>query len=368
MTQPVWSQSNLHAAGAGATRRVSKDEAGHDSPIVALVRGQFVEDQLAECLDLAGGGVPERLWTASLSGPLLELLGRPGKAFRSRLVEVAYEVSRERRSEVPPMPQELPLIVEMLHCGSLIVDDIEDDSEERRGGPSLHRVVGLPLALNAGNWLYFAPHRVLEAMKLPAGVELELRRAIDRAVLRCHYGQALDLGTRLGGLAQREVRDVVSTSTRLKTGSLLELAAELGGIAASAEPELRGELSRFGRAYGVALQMLDDVSGLYDPRRRHKGHEDLRLGRPTWPWAWLAERLDEVSYSRLQHRARAVERGEQPVEELASALSRELGSTPYRAIHQQLWQALERLELHVGSRRRLDPLAEEIERLEHAYG
>jgi len=369
MTQPVWSQSNVHTACGSATRRASEvGKPAHESPIVELVRGQFSEHQLSACLDLRGERVPERLWTAALSGPLVELLGRPGKAFRSRLVEVAYEVGRERGAAPSSMPSQLPLLVEVLHAGSLIVDDIEDDSEERRGGPSLHRVVGVPLALNAGNWLYFVPHSLLEEMQLEPQIELELRRALDRNVLRCHYGQALDLGARLGGLAQREVADVVSASTRLKTGSLLELAAELGAIAAGARAELRTELARFGRAYGVALQMLDDVSGLYDARRRHKGHEDLRLGRPTWPWAWLAQRLDEVSYSRLQHRARAVERGEQPVEELATALCRELGTTPYRAIHQQLWRAFEGLEQHVGNRRRLDPLAEEIERLEHAYG
>ncbi len=369
MTQPVWSQRNGKARSESATRRANEvGEPARESPMLDLLRAQFSEPSLTKCLDLHEERVPERLWTASLLGPLLELMGRPGKAFRSRLVEVAYEVGRERNAQPAPMPERLPLLVEILHAGSLIVDDIEDDSQERRGGPALHRLVGLPLALNAGNWLYFLPHSVLEDMHLEPATELELRRAIDRNVLRCHYGQALDLGARLGSLAQREVSDVVSSSTRLKTGSLLELSAELGAIAGAAAPELRAELSRFGRAYGVALQMLDDVSGLYDPGRLHKGHEDLRLGRPTWPWAWLAARLDEVSYSRLQHRARAVERGEQSVEELAAALCRELGASPYRAIHRQLWRALERLEQHVSSRLKLDPLVEEIERLEHAYG
>ncbi|HYQ15445.1 MAG TPA: polyprenyl synthetase family protein, partial [Polyangiaceae bacterium] len=253
-------------------------------------------------------------------------------------------------------------------AGSLIVDDIEDDSERRRGGLALHRLVGVPLALNAGNWLYFLPHSVLERMKLDAAVELELRRVLDRGVLRCHYGQALDLGVRLGSLGQREVHDVVSLSTRLKTGSLLELAAELGGVAAGAPPALFCELSKFGRSYGVALQMLDDLSGLYDERRCHKGYEDLSLGRPTWPWAWLSRRLDELSYSRLQHRARQVERAELPAEELAAALRKELGAMPYRAIHRQLADALARLERHVEHPQRLAPLVEEIERLEQAYG
>lgn len=336
-----------------------------ESPLVGLIRAEFSEPRLEHCLDLGGERVPERLWSASLSGPLLELLGRPGKEFRSRLVEVAYHVAS--REQTPPMPEELPLLVEVLHAGSLIVDDIEDDSRERRGRPALHLMVGVPLALNAGNWLYFLPHNLLERMSLSPAVELELRRVLDRGVLRCHYGQALDLGARLGSLTQREVHDVVSLSTRLKTGSLLELAAELGGVAAGADPRLLRELARFGRTYGVALQMLDDVSGLYAERRRHKGHEDLLLGRPTWPWAWLSRRLDEVSYSRLQHRAREVERGELAAEELGKALRKELGATPYRAVHRYLADALSRLERHVDDARFLHPLVEEIERLEQAY-
>ncbi len=360
MTQSVWSQDSTPESGERSA------EATDETPLTRLIRGEFSEQRLAATLDLGPERVPERLWTASLSGPLCELLNRPGKEFRSRLVEVAYHASRDCSSQ--PMPELLPLVVEILHAGSLIVDDIEDDSKYRRGKPALHLVVGVPLALNAGNWLYFLPHNVLEQMALAADVELELRRVIDRGVLRCHYGQALDLGVPLGTLAQREVHDVVSLSTRLKTGSLLELAAELGAAAAGASPQLRAELGLFGRNYGVALQMLDDVSGLVEERRAHKGHEDLVNGRPTWPWAWLSRRLDEVSYSRLQHRAREVERRELHPEALAKALRKELGGSPYQSIHGQLSRAFARLERHVESRRLLDPLADEIERLEHAYG
>ena len=358
MSQTVWSPA---AAPCGSGRSAL---CHGEPPLARLIRAEFSDERLNATLDLGAERVPERLWATALQGPLLELLGRPGKEFRSRLVEVAYQASCDGSA---PMPEQLPLLVEMLHAGSLIIDDIEDSSTVRRGKPALHLMVGVPLALNAGNWLYFLPHSVLEQLALPAEVELQVRRVLDRGVLRCHYGQALDLGVRLGTLAQREVHDVVSLSTRLKTGSLLELAAELGAVAAGAPAKLRAELGEFGRNYGMALQMLDDASGLYEERRAHKGHEDLLNGRPTWPWAWLSRRLDEVSYSRLQHRAREVERRDLHPEALAEALCKALGGSPYRSIHAHLNAAFARLERHVGSRRLLDPLAEEIERLEHAY-
>ena len=358
MSQTVWSP-------AEAPDSCERSAPGHsETPLARLIRAEFSDERLTATLDLGAERVPERLWATALQGPLLELLGRPGKEFRSRLVEVAYQASCDGSA---PMPEQLPLLVEILHAGSLIIDDIEDGSSVRRGKPALHLMVGVPLALNAGNWLYFLPHSVLEQLALPAEIELQVRRVLDRGVLRCHYGQALDLGVRLGTLAQREVHDVVSLSTRLKTGSLLELGAELGAVAAGASSPLRAELGEFGRNYGMALQMLDDASGLYEESRAHKGHEDLLNGRPTWPWAWLSRRLDEVSYSRLQHRAREVERRDLHPEALAEALCKALGSSPYRAIHAHLNAAFARLERHVGSRRLLDPLAEEIERLEHAY-
>ena len=359
MSQTVWSPTDA-VPGSGE----QSVNLPHETPLSRLIQAEFADERLSQTLDLRSERVPHRLWSTALEGPLLELLSRPGKEFRSRLVEVAYHASC---SGDAAMPEQLPLLVEILHAGSLIIDDIEDGSTHRRGKPALHQVVGVPLALNAGNWLYFLPHSVLERLGLPANVELQVRRVLDRGVLRCHYGQALDLSARLSGLAQREVPEVVSLSSRLKTGSLLELAAELGCAAAGAPAALRAELGEFGRSYGVALQMLDDVSGLFEERRAHKGHEDLLNGRATWPWAWLARQLDEVSYSRLQHRAREVERRDLHPELLAKALRKALGDAPYRTIHAHLNQAFARLERHVVSCHLLAPLAEEIERLEHAY-
>jgi len=337
-----------------------------ESALARLIRSEFEEPVLSRTLDAKERQVHERHWRASLSGPLLELLARDGKCFRSRLMQVAYALAAGGAAK--PLPENLALLVEVLHTGSLIIDDIEDGSEHRRGQPTLHLLVGLPLALNAGNWLYFLPQRLLEPLQLEPRVELALRRVIDRAILRCHYGQALDLGVRLDSLSQAEVFDLVSLSTRLKTGSLFELAAEVGAIAGGASPELQAALSSFARSYGVALQMLDDASGLYQARRAHKGHEDLLNCRPTWPWAWLAQSQDELGYSRLQHQAQAVARAELPAETLAAAMRRHLGDAPHRAVQLELAAAFERLQSQVQARELLAPLAEELTRLEKAYG
>ncbi len=138
--------------------------------------------------------VPLELWERALFGPAREFLTRPGKEIRSRLVETGWLLCGGAPGAHPP---ELPWLVEILHAGSLIVDDIEDGSPERRGAPALHELVGLPLALNTGNWLYFWPLVLIERLGLPESRALALYRETSRVLVGCHQGQALDLSVRV---------------------------------------------------------------------------------------------------------------------------------------------------------------------------
>ena len=309
--------------------------------------------------------VPQRLLDRALFDPLSRASRRPGKEFRARLSGICWELGGGEGTA----PRELGLIVEALHLGSLIVDDIEDESECRRGLPCLHQLeqVGLPLALNAGNWLYFWPGAVLSRAGFEAPVELMLRRAIDRAVLRCHYGQALDLSVRVAELRQREVADVVFATTRLKTGSLMELAAELGATAAGAEPESVAVLAELGAELGVALQMLDDLTGICVERRRDKGREDLVLGRPTWVWAWLAGHCDRLSYLRFRGMLEAVQRGQVDPLFFAEQLAEQIGEVGRAAVRERLGKTLRRVKERFAGAPVLSELTREFERLE-AYG
>jgi geranylgeranyl pyrophosphate synthase len=329
----------------------------------ALLDREFSEERLSATLDLESP-LPEQLWDRALSGPLRAMACRPGKEFRRQLVAIGWQLSGAR-GEPPP---ELPGIVEALHLGSLIVDDIEDGSASRRGGPSLHLLVGTPLALNAGNWLYFLPGLLVSRLELPRTRELPLRRAIERSVLRCHYGQALDLSTRVTELRQRDVANVVATTTRLKTGSLTELAATLGGLAAGAAPEVVGALATMGRDFGVALQMLDDLTGLTSIERCHKGHEDLLAARPTWPWAFLAEHVDEVAYQRLRSLAEEVVSRDLHPETPAEPLREQVASIGFSAIRTHLRRTRDKLSEAIGEPEGFAALAAEMERLERFDG
>ncbi|HVJ21470.1 MAG TPA: polyprenyl synthetase family protein [Polyangiaceae bacterium] len=331
--------------------------------LAALLTREFESENLA--LELAGSpALPQRLWQRALCGPLCEMASRPGKELRAQLVEAGWRMAGGGGE----LPAELPAIVEALHLGSLIVDDIEDDSARRRGGVALHRAIGVPLALNAGNWLYFLPGALLGRLALPPMNELLLRRDIDRAVRLCHYGQALDLSVSVTELRQRDVASVVLATTRLKTGSLTELAIRLGASAAGAAPEKVGILGRFGSDFGVALQMLDDLGGLVSEKRSHKGHEDLLQARPTWPWAWLAEQADAVAYLRLRALGDSVVARELHPEHLAEQLRGLLAESGLATVRAKLLAAREAVRSSLGDVPGSSLLDEAADCLEHLYG
>lgn len=316
----------------------------------------------ASALDEA---VPAEVWRRALIGPAEMFLSRPGKRLRTMLVETAWQLAGNATAN--EFPERLALIVELLHAGSLIIDDVQDGSELRRGAPALHHAVGVPLAINTGSWMYFWALAEIRELGLPPAQELAAHRAAATTLVRCHQGQALDLATTITDLAIHDVARVVDAVTRLKTGELCKLAAQLGALAAGAAPPVTQALARLGENVGIALQMLDDLGSLASPSRRDKAREDLRGARPTWPWAWLAER-DRFAWARCIKSARAVVKGLETPDRLADLLVAEIGTFGRAQIHACLATALDDVRAVVGPEAVTGQLAAELQRMEDSYG
>ncbi|MET0283272.1 MAG: polyprenyl synthetase family protein [Polyangiales bacterium] len=303
----------------------------------------------------AHGVDPERLERA-LHAPLREFLARPGKAFRARLIEGCHRLAGG--DDAPSAALEA---IELLHAGSLIVDDIQDDAETRRGGPALHRLIGTPRALNAGNWLYFEALSRLDTLELPLPRARALDRQAHRCLLRCHEGQALDLSLRVSELRSAELPALVQFVSALKTGALMGFAAELGATAAGADEALVRALAAFGERVGVALQMLDDLGSVACSARAHKGLEDLQGQRPSWVWAWASEALDELAYKQL---LKLLERSE--LEELRQRLAPAVEPLGRARVHTALEEAF--AALPSAPWRVVEAMRAELARLENSYG
>jgi len=335
-------------------------------PLTAPPPAAAVADPLADLLAAAAvppPGVPRRLWVKSLAGPLREYLARPGKRFRGRLVTLAWRLGG--RTDDPPPG--LPLAVELLHAGSLIVDDIEDGSLQRRGRAALHRLVGLPVALNAGNWLYFAPATLLSAAAPSPAVELRLHRAAAAAIRVCHEGQALDLAARVGDLHPDELGPVALAVSERKTGGLMGLAAELGAAAGGADAATTDAAAAFGVRLGVGLQMQNDLAELTGAAGPLKHPEDLVHGRVTWPWVWAAERLPAAAFDALQVRGAKLADGHGDAAALARDLRAALGPDPARPARDWLADAVRHLAAVAPAGPALAEVRAEVARLERKY-
>jgi geranylgeranyl pyrophosphate synthase len=310
----------------------------------------------------AAAGVPAATWRDALLEPLREFLCRPSKGVRARLLELGFRVG----GGIGAPPRELPLLVEILHAGSLIIDDIEDDSAARRGAATMHRRYGVPVALNAANWLYFWAQALLGRTPLDDAARLEAYGRLAECLMRAHEGQALDLTVRVDELAQVEVPEVVQAIMGLKTGSLLGLAMALGAVAAGAPAAARDAIDAFGREAGIALQMLDDLSGLLNPGRRAKAIEDLRLGRATWVWSSLARDLDPEAYEPLRAALAEVRAGA-PAEPLVERIRFRLGAGGLGLAHAQLARGREALCAAIGAGPWWDDVHAEFAWLERQY-
>jgi geranylgeranyl pyrophosphate synthase len=314
-----------------------------------------------EALAARSYGLDDRHLERALYDGAREFLGRPSKAFRARLLEASFAIAGGEGRALPPACCEA---LELLHAGSLIVDDIEDETATRRGAPALHKLIGIPRALNTGNWLYFVALSRLDQLELsPVRAQL-LTRAVHRCLARCHEGQALDLTLRISEVRRSEVAAIAHATSVLKTGALMGLAAFVGAIVAGAPEAIAEELRRFGERMGVGLQMLDDLGSFVAPGRADKGNEDLRGQRVGWAWAWASEVLDELPF---KHLARQTARNED-LDEVRTRLALAIEELGRARISETLRAALQELEAALGQSQALDHLTTELTRLEKSYG
>jgi geranylgeranyl pyrophosphate synthase len=256
-------------------------------------------DMLDRVIDLKFGAPVDYWLKETLLTPVSDIMGRPSKRFRARLVHLGCLLTSQY-SDLTDAEHELCLrfgdLIELLHAGTLVVDDIEDQSRVRRGQPALHLKYGLPVALNAGNWLYFWPLMLVDTMRLSPEKELRVQHLCHRMMVRLHCGQALDSGVTVDALPQEKAPGVCLASMELKTGAMIALALSLGSAAAESPFEPPPDFDEFGHGLGIALQMFDDIGNLQGRKEPEKRYEDLIERRPCWVLAFAAQNFPRKIY------------------------------------------------------------------------
>src|SRR5690606_1083809 len=116
---------------------------------------------------------------------------------------------------------------------------------------------------------------------------------------KAHQGQAIDIMTDISMVPREKVYELGMKAHDLKSGSLFSLALQLGALVADDNADLT-TLDRLGREIGCSLQRFDDLGNFDFEEKTLKALEDLKLGRPTWPWMFISKYRSEVDYYRFK--------------------------------------------------------------------
>jgi geranylgeranyl diphosphate synthase type II len=243
------------------------------------------------------------------------LLG-PGKRLRPVMVMLACEATGGHIEAAIPSA----VAVEMIHAYSLIHDDLPamDDDDLRRGLPTSHKKFGEAMAILAGDALLTGAFAVLSRgypAKTAAVSCLELASGAGAGGMV--GGQVLDLAAegRISDVKKPQNSEDLEAIHLRKTGGLFRSSLRLGLYAAQAErvegvdPLALQSLDRFGRAFGLAFQISDDlldVEGNSEQTGKRVG-KDAARGKLTFPGLLGVEESRRQAQRLYEEAAQALE-------------------------------------------------------------
>jgi geranylgeranyl pyrophosphate synthase len=219
----------------------------------------------------------------ALAAPIWDMLDRGGKRWRPAL----FLIICEALGKAPDLCLDFAIIPEIIHNGTLIVDDIEDSSEVRRGKPCTYKIFGIDIAVNAGNAMYYLP--LLPLMEHKEEISPERLRDIYeiyvQEMINLSVGQAMDIAWHRGlanadGIGEEDYLQMCA----YKTGTLARMAAKIAAVLAGADKSLVDRLGVFAESLGVAFQMQDDVldlTGTEFAKKKGGIGQDITEGKRT---------------------------------------------------------------------------------------
>lgn len=187
-----------------------------------------------------------------------EWMAEGGKRYRPVLTAGIYAVlTGTAIDNIPDGVRRAAVAVECFHKASLIHDDIEDNDAVRYDKATLHETHGVPIALNAGDYLIGQGYRLLAELECDPAVKVELLRVAAKGHRQLCIGQ----GAELKGIRDKHsftIEDVIDIFSK-KTAPAFAVALKIGAILAKADPHLLDILDLYSHNIGVAYQIRDDI-------------------------------------------------------------------------------------------------------------
>lgn len=184
--------------------------------------------------------------------------------------------------------------VELIHNFSLIHDDIQDNSELRRGRPTIWKLWGVPQAINTGDMMFTLAQTAILKLKETTSLSTTVQASIilQESCLQLTQGQYLDMS-----YESRDDMEIGSYWKMIegKTAALLAASTEIGALCGNADDNARKSYRDFGYYLGLAFQTQDDLLGIWgDTMVTGKSAEsDLITGKKTLPILYGLEQRGE---------------------------------------------------------------------------
>jgi len=224
--------------------------------------------------------------------PVWDLLERGGKRWRPILMMLCCDVVKGGSKVEDLIP-----IVEIIHNGTLMVDDVEDNSEIRRGKPCTHKIYGVDVAINTGNMMYYLPHLIISKIDLDKKTKLAIYDLIYEEMLKLSIGQGMDIYWHNNGNKINE--ELYLKMCALKTGTLARMSAKLGALLGDAGKRQVKALGSFAESIGVAFQIQDDILNITNKKWGKEFGDDITEGKRSLMVIRVLEKGSEKDKKRL---------------------------------------------------------------------
>ena len=232
----------------------------------------------------------------------LAILGRGGKRIRGVLAMIGYEMCGGTDKSAALL---LARTLEMLHAYILIIDDIQDQSAVRRGGPTAHIQLaeyhrnqslkgssehfGMSIALNAALWGSHQAQQVLTSMDVDPELRLRLLDMANSTMTTTAHGQTYDILNEVSvDVAPQAIEQVLIWKTAQYT---FVNPLSMGMALAGADQQSIDSIADYGLHAGQAFQITDDILGIFgkEADSGKSAMDDISQGKHTLIVAYALE-------------------------------------------------------------------------------
>ncbi|MFQ5758887.1 MAG: polyprenyl synthetase family protein [Candidatus Bathyarchaeia archaeon] len=272
-----------------------------DKAIERYIPRKYDKDSLVFTLGTPRYEYPLEALNKAISEPMWEFLDRGGKRWRPTLFILVCEALGKDPEEF----LDFVIIPEVVHNGLLMIDDIEDGSESRRGKPCTYKLFGLDIAINVGNEMFYLPLLTLtkNKYKLPRDKMNRIYGIYVQEMINVGFGQAMDIAWHRGLANADEISEKqYMQMCAYKTGTIARMSAKIAAVLADASDDVIEKIGRFAESIGVAFQIQDDVLDLVGEEfAEMKGGfgQDITEGKRTLMVIHTLEKADPRDRKRL---------------------------------------------------------------------